>query len=137
MPDTIERAVDLSAPADIVWRALTDPAWLRDWLADAVELDLTPGGAARFVVDGVERVGWVEEVAPPRDGGRGRLAFWWQEADEPASRVTIELEPIAEGTRVRVTEARPLEILDLVGIPLRGAGGLGGPAHGPALVAAA
>ena len=54
----------------------------------------------------------------------------------PASRVALEVLAIDDGTCVRVTETRPLEVLDLVGIPLRGSGGLGAPYHGPALVAA-
>jgi uncharacterized protein YndB with AHSA1/START domain len=136
MDDRIERELELTAPAETVWQALTDPAWLREWLADAVWLELVPGGEARFVVDGEQRDGWVEEVVPPRDGGRGRLAFWWQSGDQPASRVTLELEPTASGTRLRLSEERPLEILDLVGIPVRGAGGLGGPSRGPTLVTA-
>ena len=136
MTDQIERELELDAPVTTVWRALTDPAWLAQWLADEVELELVPGGEARFVVDGERRAGWIEEISPPREGGPGRLAFWWQAEDgEPASRVTLELAPTPAGTRLRVTESRPLEILDLAGIPLRGAGGTPGP--GPILVAAA
>jgi uncharacterized protein YndB with AHSA1/START domain len=136
MTDQIERELELTAPVAVVWRALTDPEWLSEWLAEDVALELTPGGEARFVIDGELRSGWVEEVCPPREGGAGRIAFWWQADGEPASRVLLELEPIPHGSRVRVTETRPLEVLDLVGIPLRGAGGArGGPAYGPALVA--
>ena len=85
-------------------------------------------------MEGEPRTGWVEEVCPPRDGRPGRLAFWWQAGDAPASRVCLELADTEAGTRVRVVEARPLEILDLVGMPLRGAGGSGGQSFGPALV---
>jgi uncharacterized protein YndB with AHSA1/START domain len=136
MTDRIERLCRLSAaPAD-VWRALSDPAWLRSWFAEEAELELQPGGEARFVVDGRERSGWVEEVLSPGENGSGRLTFWWQQEDEPASRVTFELEAHNDGTWLRIVETRPLEVLDLVGIPLRGAGGAGGTSFGPALVAA-
>jgi uncharacterized protein YndB with AHSA1/START domain len=135
MTDQIQRELDLAAPVSVVWQAVTDADWLGQWLADEVELDLTPGGDARFVVDGETRHGWIEEVSAP-----ARLSFWWQAADEPASRVTVELEPTGgDGTRVRITESRPLEVLDLVGIPLRGSGraaGGGASTFGPALVAA-
>jgi hypothetical protein len=68
-------------------------------------------------------------------GGAGRLAFWWAPDGEPASRVELQLTPIdGEATRLRVVETRPLEILDLVGVPLPGQGGS---TYGPALVAAA
>jgi uncharacterized protein YndB with AHSA1/START domain len=134
--DRIERICELDAAPDDVWRALTDPDWLCDWLAEEAELELVPGGEARFVVEGRERAGWIEEVTPPGHGRAGRLAFWWQEQDEPASRVTFEIAETEAGTRLRINETRPLEVLDLVGIPLRSAGGAGGMSFGPALVAA-
>lgn len=139
MTDLIERDLDLPAsPAD-VWRAMTDPAWLSSWLADEVELELRPGGEARFLLGEERRTGWVEEVTPPESGergepGPGRLAFWWARDDEPASRVELVVTPISDlQTRLRVAETRPLEILDLVAVPLPGHGG---PRYGPALVAA-
>jgi uncharacterized protein YndB with AHSA1/START domain len=133
MNDLIERELDLPAkPAD-VWRAITDPAWLSGWLADAVALDLRPGGEARFEFGDEVRDGWVEEVSAP-DRGAGRLAFWWARGHEPASRVELVVIEIDEHqTRLRVTETRPLEILDLVGIPFGGPGDLH---YGPSLVAA-
>lgn len=142
MTDRFQRDLDLDADLAAVWRAITDPEWLREWLAEDVEIELWPGGEARFIVDGVRRSGWVEEVSPPAGDGPprgGRLTFWWQpdeDQDEPASRVSLELTETARGTRVRLTETRPLEVLDLIGIPLRDAGGRGGPRYGPALVAA-
>src|SRR5579884_4134273 len=86
MTDLIRRELDLHAPPEAVWLAVTDPAWLETWLADSVSLELWPGGEARFTIDGEEREGWVEEVAPPV-AGEGRLAFWWAQGGEPASRV--------------------------------------------------
>jgi uncharacterized protein YndB with AHSA1/START domain len=137
MTDLIERELALPAPAADVWRAITDPEWLSGWLADDVELELSPGGDARFLIGEEVRTGWVEEVtAPPEDPDRGTgcLAFWWARDHEPASRVELVLTPISEReTLLRVVETRPLEILDLVGIPL---GGLGPTRYGPALVAA-
>jgi uncharacterized protein YndB with AHSA1/START domain len=137
--DRIEREILLIASAEEVWAALTDPAWLEGWLAEEVELELRPGGDARFRDGDVLRTGWVEEVSPPparddRAGHGGRLTFWWAADGEPASRVELTIDPAAqEGTVLRVVETRPLELLDLVGIPLPGAGGAG---YGPALVAA-
>lgn len=139
MTDLIARELHLSAsPAD-VWRAITDPQWLSGWLADHVELELRPGGEASFQLGDEVRTGWVEQATAPTEGntndpGTGRLAFWWARGDEPASRVELVLTAISERqTRLRVVETRPLEILDLVGMPLGGHG----PGHfGPALVAA-
>lgn len=133
MTDLIERELDLPAdPAD-VWRAITDPSWLSGWLADEVTLEPRPGGEARFVLGDEVRDGWVEEVTAP-EGGAGRLAFWWTCGDEPASRVELIVSELDDGrTRLRVVETRPLEVLDLVGIPF---GGGGATRFGPALVAA-
>jgi uncharacterized protein YndB with AHSA1/START domain len=134
MTDLIEREMVFAASPDEVWAALTDPEWLGSWLADAVELELWPGGEARFSLGDSVRTGWVEEIsAPPADDGDGRLAFWWAEDGEPASRVELSLSPLDAGTRLRVVETRPLQLLDLVGVPLPGQGGR---RFGPALVAA-
>jgi uncharacterized protein YndB with AHSA1/START domain len=142
MTDRIQRELELSAPPADVWRAVTDPQRLADWLADEVALELWPGGEARFRIGTEIRTGWVEEVSPPSAGApddrlerAGRLAFWWAAEGRPASRVELQLIPVgADATRLLVVETRPLEILDLVGIPLPGHGGS---SYGPALVAAA
>ncbi|HLH66554.1 MAG TPA: SRPBCC domain-containing protein [Solirubrobacteraceae bacterium] len=135
MTDLIRRELRLSASPDEVWRALTEPDRLRGWLADEVSFEPWPGGEAVFKVDGRTLSGWVEEIRAPA-GGRheGRLAFWWGEGDGPASRVALTVAPAAGGTLLRVCETRPLDVVELVGIPLTGPGGRG---FGPALAACA
>ena len=129
MSDRIERELEIEASAQAVWSAITGDGWL----ADEVELELLPGGEARFRSGDEEKRGWVEEAQAPV-GSRARLSFWWAADDEPATRVELTVEPAGqERTRVRIVETRPLELLDLVGTPLPGAGGA---AYGPALVAA-
>lgn len=132
MTHRIERQLLLAASPREVWEVVTGPGWL----AEDVRLDLVPGGDARFRSRGSRKAGWVEHACPPgRDGASaGRLAFWWARDDAPASRVELTLEPEGESaTRLRVIETRPLEALDLVGMPLPGAGGQ---TFGPALLAA-
>lgn len=138
MTDLIERELELPVPPEAVWQALTDPEWLREWLADEAELELWPGGDARFQIGDETRTGWVEEATSPVDGeeGSARLAFWWEVDGEPASRVQLELTATASGTRLRVVETRPLDVRDLVGIPLPGQSRFGGERFGPALVGA-
>jgi uncharacterized protein YndB with AHSA1/START domain len=134
MTDLVQRELELDVSPAEAWRALTDPAWLAAWLADEVELDCTPGGEARFTLGEEVREGWVEEACPPGQDADGRLTFWWARADEPASRVELELSPVdGDRTLLRVLETRPLELLDLVGMPL---GGIRGGTYGPSLVAA-
>jgi uncharacterized protein YndB with AHSA1/START domain len=136
MSDTIEREIHLPASVQTVWQAVTDSDFLSEWLADEVLLELRPGGEARFVSGDEVKTGWVEEISPPSDetSGCGRLAFWWALDDEPASRVSFTVIGDEDGATVlRIVETRPLEVLDLIGVPLPGQGG----AHyGPALVAA-
>ena len=99
MPDEVNRETVIDAPADEVWEAVTDPAWL----GGEGELELRPGGAVR--VD--EREGFVEEVEP-----RERLVFWWAAPGEESTRVEIALDEDEYGTRVTVIEGRPLARLE-------------------------
>jgi uncharacterized protein YndB with AHSA1/START domain len=123
MTDQIERDILLPAPPEQVWDVIIRSGFL----AEEVKLELEPGGDARF---GDGKSGWVEEAAPPE-----RLVFWWSDDGQPASRVELTLEPEPDGyTQLRVVEARPLEVLDLTGIPLPGTGT---DQRGPAMLAVA
>lgn len=124
MSERIERELWLPVTPQEVWDAVTSDGWL----ADHVSLELRPGGDAEFESDGLLRTGWVEDVAMPE-----RLSFWWAVDDEPASRVELRIQERDDGARLRIVETRPLDVLDLVGVPLPGAGGS---SFGPALVAA-
>jgi uncharacterized protein YndB with AHSA1/START domain len=124
MPDRIERELWLPATPQEVWDAVTSDGWL----GDRVSLELRPGGDALFESVEQTRTGWVEDASMPE-----RLSFWWAVDDEPASRVELRIQEREDGTRLRIVETRPLDVLDLVGVPLPGAGGAG---FGPALVAA-
>ena len=103
--------VIVPAPAEETWEALTDPERLGEWLGEDAELELRPGGDLEIRVGDEERHGFFEEVDPGR-----RLVFWWRaDDDDQSSRVEIDLEPDPDGTRVRVTETRPLRVLDAPG----------------------
>lgn len=124
MPATeVERTIDLDAPADTVWSALTEDDALSQWFGGPVELDAVPGGGGRFEGDGGEvRRALVEEVEAER-----RLSFrWWAEDDDdgPISTVTFELTEVAGATRLVVTE-RAL----LVGRGVRASASLGVALH--------
>ena len=130
MEDRVQREIWVKASAAEVWEAVTEDGWL----AEEARLELWPGGEAWFRCEEGERTGWVEEVLEPGGFGReGRLTFWWAVDDEPASRVELTIFEDGERTRVRVVEERPLQVLDLVGMPMSRTGGR---FYGPALVAA-
>jgi uncharacterized protein YndB with AHSA1/START domain len=124
MSERIERELWLPATPQEVWDAVTSDGWL----GDRVSLELRPGGDAEFESADQVRTGWVEDVSMPE-----RLSFWWAVDDEPASRVELRINERDGGARLRIVETRPLDVLDLIGVPLPGAGGAG---FGPALVAA-
>jgi uncharacterized protein YndB with AHSA1/START domain len=98
----ITRTVELDAPAEDVWRALTEPALLGDWLDSVVDLDVRPGGGGLIVeADGAVRRARVDEVDPAR---RLALRWWPEDGSGPESKVELDLEATPEGTRVVVTE---------------------------------
>jgi uncharacterized protein YndB with AHSA1/START domain len=99
MDELVER--ELTVPEDIeeVWELLAEP----EWLGDNAAIELCEAGEVRAG----DRTGFVEEVDEPR-----RLTFWWSAPDEESSRVELELEETDAGTHIRVTESRPLAILD-------------------------
>jgi uncharacterized protein YndB with AHSA1/START domain len=129
MSERVTRELLVPAPIEAVWREIIGGGWL----AEEVELDLRPGGAARFRSAEGDRSGWIEEARPP--GRRSaRLAFWWEREGAPATRVELSLTAEAdETTLVRVCETRPLDALDLIATPLPGQSGNG---YGPVLLAA-
>ena len=100
--ETVEREIVVGGTPEETWRAVLES----DWLGEDVHVDPRPGGE----VEARERTGFVEEADAPR-----RLAFWWRTGDEDATRVEIELEEREQGTLVRVTESRPLQLLDAYG----------------------
>jgi uncharacterized protein YndB with AHSA1/START domain len=99
----LSREITLPAPAEEVWRSLSEPTWL----GEDASIDLRPDGEVRAG----DRTGFVEEVEEP-----SRLVFWWSAPDEDATRVELELESDGEHTHVRVVESRPFAMLDLYGV---------------------
>ncbi len=95
----IRKEIVLPATRDDVWDALTDAGRLEDWFANDVELDLRPGGGARFRwANGEERHAIVTEIEPER-----RLAFDW----DGDGTVEFTLTDDADGTRLVVVESSP------------------------------
>lgn len=94
---------DLSHPSEKVWRALTTPELLTQWLLPIVELDLQPGAEFRF-------------QAPPQPGWDGVVHCQLLHIDEPRTIrygwvvgdldtvVTFTLDPTASGTRLTITQ---------------------------------
>lgn len=95
MTDTVERAVELPCPPNEAWEYIIDSAWL----GDDGNMEAVPGAEGEVIDDGEDRFLLVEEVEPAR-----RLVFRWASFGDPPSRVEIELTPLDEGTKIRITE---------------------------------
>jgi len=99
MDELVERELTVPHDIDEVWRSLAEP----EWLGEDARIELREAGDVRAG----ERTGFVEQVEAP-----SRLAFWWSAPGEESTRVELELEQTGDGTQVRVTESRPLAVLD-------------------------
>ena len=99
MDELVERELTVPETAEEVWTSLAEP----EWLGDDATIDLREAGEVRAG----DRTGFVEEAEAPR-----RLVFWWGEPGEESTRVEIDLDETDAGTHIRVTESRPLAILD-------------------------
>lgn len=110
---TIEREVLIEAPAEVVWRTITEPDQIAQWFADRIELDLRPNGAGTFVFDASAATDRVHTAAlvvvtvdPPR-----LFSFRWGHAEgetpTAANSALVEFTLLAESsdrTRLRVVE---------------------------------
>jgi uncharacterized protein YndB with AHSA1/START domain len=96
---TFERSYDL--PRDTVWRALTDPAQLAEWL-DRADVDLRVGGEFVVHFDDGEMRGRITELESSRT-----LAYSWHEGQLGESHVRWELKDQPDGgTTVHLTHVR-------------------------------
>lgn len=115
MTDRIEKTIDLSAPVERVWRAITDHeefgAWFRVKLDGPFVLgEVTTG---RITYPGVEHMLWRSTVVA-MDAPR-LFAFTWPHAEDPSvaasfdgapvTRVEFRLEPNGAGTRLTIVES--------------------------------
>ncbi len=110
----IERTIEIAAPMERVWKALTHAAELSAWFQVSIEGEIAPGSEV-----------WMTSVHPQHTGQRFRVRFAemlprrrfvWQwnpgavdpnvdYSREPRTTVTFTLEPIASGTRLSVEES--------------------------------
>lgn len=95
---------DLPHPPEKVWRALTDPELLAEWLLPAVDLELEPGSTFTFVTQ--PQPGWdgivncqVLEIEAHRT-----LRYAWVVGDIDTV-VTFMLAPTASGTQLSIVQS--------------------------------
>ena len=104
--DAISFEFDLQHSPEKVWRALTDPELLAEWLLPVFDLKLEPGAAFMFKTqpypgwDGVVNCR-VLEIEPPR-----KLSYAWVVGNmELDTVVTFTLEPTATGSHLSLVQS--------------------------------
>lgn len=102
--ESISFEFDLDHAPEKVWRALTNPALLSQWLLPIVELELEPGAAFTFRAE--PQPGWdgivncrLLEIERFR-----KLSYTWVVGDIDTM-VTFELTPTASGTRLSLVQS--------------------------------
>jgi uncharacterized protein YndB with AHSA1/START domain len=102
--ESISFELDLRHPPEKVWRALTEPKLLAEWLLPAIDYRLEPGAAFTFRTEPVG--GWdgivqcrITDVVPQR-----RLSYDWGVGDM-ATVVTFTLTPTPAGTRLSLVQS--------------------------------
>ena len=108
--ESISFEFDLHHEPEKVWRALTDPALLAQWLLPVADLELVPGAA--FTLEAPPQPGWdgrvdcrLLEIEALR-----KLSYTWVVGD-PASGffldtvVTFTLTPTESGTRLSLVQS--------------------------------
>ena len=114
MADQIVKQVELKAPVSRVWRALSDHKEFGQWFRVRLDGPFRPGAISTgtMTYPGFEHYPWlatVEQVEPER-----LLSFRWHHfdegsgvdiADEPTTLVVFQLEPVAGGTMLTITES--------------------------------
>ena len=102
--ETISFELDLRHSPEKVWRALTDPDLLAEWLLPVIGLDLEPGAAFTFKTqaypgwDGTVNCRFVE-IEPLR-----KLSYTWT-VPFLDTVVTFTLTPTALGTRLSIVQS--------------------------------
>jgi uncharacterized protein YndB with AHSA1/START domain len=113
MTDHIEKSVEIAAPVERVWRALTDHQEFGTWFGVKLDQPFAPGSEStgHITYPGYEHVrwtGWIERMEKPR-----LFSYRWHPyaidpavdySGEPTTLVEFRLEPTEGGTRLTVTE---------------------------------
>ena len=103
--DTISFDFDLQHSPQKVWRALTDPALLAEWLLPVVDLKLEPRAAFNFKTqpfpdwDGIVNCRMLEIET------QKKLSYTWVVGEMLNTVVTFTLTPTDSGTRLSLTQS--------------------------------
>jgi uncharacterized protein YndB with AHSA1/START domain len=114
MQDRIEKQIDLNAPVERVWKALTDHEQFGQWFLVRIDQPFAVGqpSTGRMTYPGFEHMPWEAEIVALEEPSY--FAFRWPpyygEIDvdtsaDPWTLVEFRLEPAGEGTRLTLSES--------------------------------
>lgn len=114
MTDRIEKTVELKAPVERVWQALTDHREFGEWFRVKLDGPFVVGevSTGRITYPGAEHMKW-EATIESMDEPRYFAYRWPHPADpgntdytgEPTTLVEFHLEAVEQGTRLTVVES--------------------------------
>lgn len=109
----IDRAIEIAAPVDRVWRALTNAAELSAWFQVTIDGEMAVGHEVWMTSTHSEHAGQRFRVRIVEMASPNRLVWEWHPgmvdpavdySHEPRTRVTFTLEAAGRGTRLSVSE---------------------------------
>ena len=102
--EAVSLEFDLHHSPEKVWRALTDPELIAEWLLPAVDFKLQPGAA--FLFKAPPQPGWdgVVSCRVVDVEARSKLSYRWVVGDIDTV-VTFTLTPAASGTRLSLVQS--------------------------------
>jgi uncharacterized protein YndB with AHSA1/START domain len=116
MTDRIEKSVDLNAPIERVWRALTDHKEFGQWFRVKLDGPFTPGAIThgRITYPGYEHLTFTWEATVQQMEAPRYFSFTWHPyavdanvdySQEPPTLVEFRLEELPSGTRLTIVES--------------------------------
>lgn len=115
MTNRIEKSIELNAPVERVWRALTDSREFGTWFLAAIDGPFAAGAMSkgRMTYPGFEHMPWearIEAMEEPSYFAFSWPPYYGEEVAEdtsgdPWTLVEFRLEPIAAGTRLSIVES--------------------------------
>jgi uncharacterized protein YndB with AHSA1/START domain len=104
--DSISFEFDLHHSPQKVWRALTDPALLSEWLLPVIDLKLQAGAAFTFQREPIANWDGTVKCTFLEIESQRKLSYTWGVGDmELDTVVTFTLTPTASGTRLSLVQS--------------------------------
>ncbi|MBX3213667.1 MAG: SRPBCC domain-containing protein [Labilithrix sp.] len=102
--ETLSFELELQYAPEKVWRALTEPALLAEWLLPVVDLELAEGAAFRFQAKPLPAWDGVVNCRVLEIEAHRKLSYAWVVGDMDTV-VTFTLAPTATGTRLSLVHS--------------------------------